>query len=94
MHLNTKVSCFGRSEDFNLPLFLLRLLIESVHHVQQGIAGQDVGVGLGASLGIDDAGDIVELTKDVEAVEHQQQATFEEGTREASIPYKVGGVKP
>ena len=50
--------------------FLFRLLGESIHHVQQGIAWQDVGVGFGATLGVDDAGDVVELTEDVEAVDH------------------------
>ena len=52
-------------------VFLLWLLVQSVDDVQQGVARQNVSVGLGAALGIDDAGNIVELTEDVEAIEHQ-----------------------
>ena len=54
--------------------------------MEQGVAGQDVGVGLDTPLGIDNAGDIVELAKEVEAVEHPCEAAFEHGVRQAGIP--------
>jgi len=40
--------------------------------MQQSIARLDIGKGFGAALGVDDAGNVVELTEEVEAVEHQQ----------------------
>ena len=77
----------------NVFLFLLRLFVEAIHDVQQGVAGQDVGIGLGAALGIDGTGDVVELTEEVKAVEHDEEFAFEEGPREAGIPYKVTRVQ-
>ena len=60
--------------------------------MEQSVAGQDVGVGLDTPLGIDNAGDIVELAKEVEAVEHPCEAAFEHGVRQAGIPDEVVGV--
>ena len=55
--------------------------------------GHDVGVGLRAALGVEGAGDIAELSEDVEAVEHDEELAFEEGTGEAGVPNKVVGVQ-
>ena len=60
--------------------------------MEQGVAGHDVGVGLGAALGVDHTGDIIELAENVETVEHQQQAALEEGAHEAGVPHEVVGV--
>ena len=60
--------------------------------MQEGVAGQGVGVGLGAALRVDGAGDIAELAEEVVAVEHDDEAAFEEGTRETAIPHPFVGV--
>ena len=72
--------------------FTLRLPVQPVDDVAQCIAGHDVGVGLSASLGVEGAGDVAELTEDVEAVDNNEEIALEEGSREAGVPDKVGGV--
>lgn len=76
-----------------LLAFLHWLLVEPINEVKEGVAGHDVGEGLGAALGVDNAGDVVELAKDVEAVEHHEKLTFEEGSGEAGVPDEVVGVQ-
>ena len=73
--------------------FTLRLLVQPVDDMEQCIAGHDVGVGLGAPLGVEGAGDVAELTEEVEAVDDKEESTLEEGSREASIPDEVAGVQ-
>ena len=73
--------------------FTLRLPVQPVDDVAQCIAGHDVGVGLGASLGVESAGDVAELTEDVEAVDDNEEVALEEGSREARIPDEVAGVQ-
>jgi len=60
--------------------------------VQEGVAAQYVGVGLGAALGIDSAGHIVELTEDVEAFKHESEAAFQRRAQQAGVPDEVVGV--
>ena len=48
--------------------------------MQEGVAGHDVGISLGAALAVDGAGDVAELAEDVEAVEQDEEAALEEGT--------------
>ena len=60
--------------------------------MEQSVAGQDVGVGLDTPLGIDNAGDIVELAKEVEAVEHPCEAALEHGVGQTGVPDEVVGV--
>ena len=76
-----------------LPVLLYRLFIEPPHNVQQGVARHDVSEGFGASLGVEGASDVVELTENVETIEHHKEFTFEEGTGEAGIPDEVVGVQ-
>ena len=61
--------------------------------MQQGIARHDVREGLGASLGVEGTGDVVELTENVETVEHHKEFSFEEGTGESGIPDEIVGVQ-
>jgi len=60
--------------------------------MEHGVAGQDVSVGLGAALGVDNARDIVELAEEVETVKHPCEAAFEHGVRQAGVPDEVVGV--
>ena len=55
-----------------MMLFLVGLFVESVHHVQEAVAGHDVGVRFGTTLGVDDTGNVVELAEEVEAIEHNK----------------------
>ena len=73
--------------------YTLRPLVQPVDDMDQCIAGHDVGVGLGAPLGVEGAGDVAELTEDVEAVDDNEEVALEEGSREAGIPDEVAGVQ-
>ena len=55
--------------------------------MEEDVAGHDVGVGLGAALGVHDSCDVAELSEDVKAVEEHKELAFEEGAREAGVPY-------
>ena len=61
--------------------------------MEEAVTGHDVGEGLGAALGVEGAGDVAELSEDIEAVEHDEEIAFEEGTREAGIPDEIIGVQ-
>ena len=51
---------------------LLRLFVESIHDMQEGIAGQYIGVCFSTTLGIHGTGNVVELAEEVEAIEHNK----------------------
>ncbi len=61
--------------------------------MEQCIARHDVGVGLGAALSVEGAGDVAELTEEVEAVYNNEEIALEEGSRETGIPDEVAGVQ-
>ena len=68
---------------------ILWLLVVSIDEVQEGVSRQNIGVSLGAALGIDGACDVRELAEYVEAVEHDDPLAFEEGTGKAGVPYDI-----
>ena len=74
-------------------IFTLWFLVQAIDNMEQCIAGHHVGISLSTSLGIEGAGDVAELTKEVEAVDDKEEITLEEGSREASIPDEVAGVQ-
>ena len=73
--------------------YTLRPLVQPVDDMDQCIAGHNVGVSLGAALGVEGACDVAELTEDVEAVDDNEEVALEEGSREARIPDEVAGVQ-
>ena len=40
--------------------------------MQEAVAGHDVGVRFGTTLGVDDTGNVVELAEEVEAIKHNK----------------------
>lgn len=56
----------------NVFSFLFWILVESIYHMQEAVAGHDVGVRFGTTLGVDDTGNVVELAEEVEAIKHNK----------------------
>ena len=72
--------------------FLLRLFVQSIHDMQEGVAGCDVVPRLDATLGVDSTADVGEVAEEVEAVEHTDEVAVEETLRKAGVPNKLVGV--
>ena len=66
--------------------------VEAVYEMEQNVSGQGVRVGLRATLGIDDAGDVGALGKKVVSVNDAQQPSFEERTGQTGVPYPFRSV--
>ena len=71
---------------------LLRLFVQTIHDVQEGVAGCDVVPRLGAALGVDGTADVGEIAEEVKAVEHTDEVAVEETLGEAGVPNKFVGV--
>ena len=54
-------------------LFALGLFAQAVDDVEKGVAGHDVGPGLGAALGIDRSADVGKLAEEIEGVELEKE---------------------
>ena len=86
-HMNYSLNVAHR-----VGLFLLRLLVQPVDNVQQGVARRDVAPRLGAALGVDGAANVGEIAEEVETVEHTDKIAVEETLGEAGVPDKFVGV--
>lgn len=73
--------------------FLLRLLVQTVLHMEEGVLREYVAADFGAALTVEGVGDVGELTEDVEAVEHEDEVALHGGVRQAGVPYEVIGVE-
>ena len=60
--------------------------------MEQSVAGQDIGVGLGTALWVDGTSDVGEIAEKVEAVKHTDEVAVKETLGEAGVPNKLVGV--
>ena len=77
----------------SLLTFFLRNYIETPNGMEHGIAGLGVDPSLGASLCVDHVLHIANLSEDVNAVQLEGEAAFQEGFGERTVPYDMGGIE-
>ncbi len=73
-------------------LAVLGFLVEAIEHVRHDIARQGIEVGLSAPLRVDELTLVAQVAENVEAVEHQCNASLGERLVKAGVPHQVVGV--
>lgn len=69
-----------------LPFFLLRLLVQTVYHMEQPVGGDDIVKCFRSALCVDASLHIGEVAKEVEAVEHESHIAVHNFLGKACIP--------